>query len=86
MDYFVDLDPPKLKKCINCADCECVVLFNGSLCKHCMLEYKDEYNAIYDKIKKYYDNINNYNIEFVKSEREKANIDINNLKIKYKLL
>jgi hypothetical protein len=50
-----------------------------------MLEYTTEYNKIYDKIAMYYDNMDKYNINFIQTKREQANMAIASLKIKYHL-
>ena len=85
MDYFVELDPPKFKNCVNCL-CECDQLFNGGLCRECMIKYKNEYNEIFDRIKKYINNPQKYNALFILEERHKANEDITALNKLYNLI
>lgn len=84
MDYFSNFDE-KLVLCRCCNDCYCEKYMNCEICKDCMRDYSNELSIIYYKIKNYYDNIEKYNIDFVKSERAKANDEINQLKIKYKI-
>ena len=83
MDYFKMLE----KQILFCLVCKskCEPLLNAKLCKCCMLEYTTEYNKIYDKIANYYDNLDKYNINFVQTKREQANMAITSLKIKYHL-
>ena len=83
MDYFKMLE----KQILFCLVCKskCEPLPNAKLCKCCMLEYTTEYNKIYDKIAMYYDNMDKYNINFVQTKREQANMSIASLKIKYHL-
>jgi hypothetical protein len=48
-----------------------------------MEEYTTEYNKIYNEISNYYDDMDKYNINFVQTKREQANMAITSLKIKY---
>lgn len=84
MDYFKKLDGD-VCMCSVCKDCKCEYL-GALLCAPCMLKYNEAYNAIYDRIKKYYDHPQKYNLIFVLNERQKANQEITALKKLYNLI
>lgn len=84
MDYFREFDI-KPTKCILCLECNCEPMC-GNICKQCINNYVKEYDAIYNRVKKYYDNPTKYTNTFMLDEKNKANVEITLLKKKYKLM